>query len=115
MSMTESGRNWGRQGLQAVDFDYPVIAYGEPPTAEVVVALVGLLRLDRGYDFTPIRDLLDELGYVYEIACKPVRPGPGRQTAATPSPSNPPPNSTPAQNSPDPPGAFALPGHLRFT
>jgi len=78
MSMTESGRNWGRQGLQAVDFDYPVIAYGEPPTAEVVVALVGLLRLDRGYDFTPIRDLLDELGYVYEIACKPVRPGPGR-------------------------------------
>jgi len=58
MSMTESGRNWGRQGLQAVDFDYPVIAYGEPPTAEVVVALVGLLRLDRGYDFTPITRLI---------------------------------------------------------
>ncbi len=30
------------------------------------------VHLDRGYDSTGTRDLLDELGYVYEIARKPI-------------------------------------------
>jgi len=30
------------------------------------------VHLDRGYDSTPTRDLLDELGYFYEIARKPI-------------------------------------------
>jgi len=46
------------------------------PTTRQIPELVGPLpdqpcvHLDRGYDSTPTRDLLDELGYVYEIARK---------------------------------------------